>query len=155
MSIYATLGCLKLPVSGWPAGDEDWIEIHIQGVPGHIGHPGEYPEGDLYSFLPPVVDDPDALRAVVFVDDLSSKERQEYINPILVLSGAEYRAMPWPDLWEKLQTALQDRWLDKRNCVACGATLRTWRTWKNVRCRCGAMQPWSVAEGTRSARWLA
>jgi len=103
------------------------VELVAQGVPGHIGHVSHYPEGDPYgTFLPPALgDDWDGhLRAVVFVDELSKKgtERsgQEYANPVLVLSGAEYDAIPFPDLLERLGDAIAERWMPRQTCATCG-----------------------------------
>ena len=88
-----------------------------QGVPGHIGTPTEgYGDesGDPYgSFLPPaipVVDDDDgSLRAMVIVREDTEKIGQEYIGPLLVMSGAEHFALPFQLLHDRICDALRGR----------------------------------------------
>src|SRR5206468_2421735 len=73
--------------------------------------------GDPYeTFLPPALrlDDgasEDDLRAVVFVISMSkkgtSRSGQEYESPLLVLTGAEYAAMPFQTLHDCLCDALR------------------------------------------------
>ena len=135
MSIYATYWEMRLPIyvpcpreeaETWQAtGEADihpvktrWIEIYAQAVPAHIGHPSEYPEGDPYAeFLPPVVDyDPDdwdtvwTPRAVVIVDEEHrEKDGQRYVNPLMVLAGAEYETTTFGDLLARIQGALEQR----------------------------------------------
>jgi hypothetical protein len=102
MSIYATLWTLKFPALGDAYLGCDWETVIAQGVPAHIGTPTPghgYESGDPYStFLPPaiqVADDEDAtLRAVVIVRERTEKIGQEYIAPLVVLSGPQYAAMP-------------------------------------------------------------
>lgn len=120
MSIYATLWRLKFPSSGDDHTGCDWVEIIAQGVPSHIGAPHPDAAGDAtdpyVSFLPPAVvvspeDDDPPMRAVVFVTEGTRKgthrSGQEYVNPLLVLSGREYTAMPFADLHDKLCNALR------------------------------------------------
>lgn len=122
MSIYATLWTLKFPKEGTYFPDEEWIEVMAQGVPAHIGSPmpgNGYEDGDPYaSFLPPALRVPfdydgTELRAVVFVRPGSpkgtSRSGQEYVSPLLVLTGAEYEAMPFPVLHARLATALREQ----------------------------------------------
>lgn len=87
-----------------------------QGVPGHIGTPTRgygYEDGDPYgSFLPPAIaisenDDDAPLRAVVFIRERTEKPAQEYTNPLLVLSGAEYAAISFEGLHERICDALR------------------------------------------------
>jgi hypothetical protein len=121
MSIYATLWCLKFPKFGDYYKGCQWIEVWAQGVPSHIGSPTPgcgYEEGDPYAtFLPPAIEaQPNDLslsfmRAMVFVTSESRKgterSHQEYMDPLLVLTGEEYAIMPLDDLHEKLCTALR------------------------------------------------
>ena len=127
MSIYATLWQIRLPAPEWDVllstqhgefrleeGEfvphaEHWVEITFQGVPGHIGHASYYPDGDPYaSFLPPVVDDPEKLRAVVVVQEgRKDKDVQRYVDPLLTLSGDEYQAMPFEALMRKIYEAMK------------------------------------------------
>jgi hypothetical protein len=120
MSIYATLWQLKFPRCGDDHTDCEWIDVIAQGVPAHIGSltPGcGYETGDPYStFLPPAVevapdDDGTALRAVVFVTAETAKgtarSGQEYVNPLLVLSGRAYAALSFGDLHGRLCAALR------------------------------------------------
>jgi hypothetical protein len=88
-----------------------------QGVPGHIGTPSAgygYEAGDPYgSFLPHAVpvceDDADVLplRAVVIVREGTEKVGQEYVRPLLVLSGSEYAAMAFEVLHDRICDVLR------------------------------------------------
>lgn len=138
MSIYCTLWQLRLPVwvpcapaekeadeydtlgefnsddPGRPVR-ERWVEVWAQGVPGHIGHPDVYPEGDPYGdFLPPPVEDQDSLRAVCIIDeDHNEKEGQRYVTPLLVLTGDEYTALSFGDFLGRIEQALEARYRQK------------------------------------------
>ena len=110
MSIYAALWNMKFPANGHTSMfDEPWVEIWAQAVPCHIGHPKYYPEGDPYAdFLPPVVDDPDdgPYRAVFIIRAGTEKHIQRYINPLVVLTGVEYDAITWQELWDRIAEAI-------------------------------------------------
>lgn len=120
MSIYATLGRLKFPRYGDDHTGCEWVEVIAQGVPAHIGRSSSDradEEMDPYAgFLPPAVavpndDDEPTMRAVVFVTEGTPKgtERspQEYVRPLLVLSGAEYAALPFRELHDRICDALR------------------------------------------------
>lgn len=120
MSIYATLWSLKFPKDGDLTSDCEWIEVIAQGVPPHIGSPSSsagYDGKDPYSsFLPPPIPVDEngiapVMRAVVFVTEFTQKatERsgQEYLSPLLVLTGDEYEHISFADLHEKICTALR------------------------------------------------
>ena len=117
MSIHATLWILKFPEFGDAHTRCEWIDVIAQGVPAHIGTPTPghgYESGDPYaSFLPPPVevdDDGDGpLRAVVIVRANTEKVGQEYIGPLLVLSGAEYLTTPFQTLHDRICNALRGR----------------------------------------------
>jgi hypothetical protein len=119
MSIYATLWILKFPAVGDSYFGCDWETVIAQGVPGYIGTPTRghgYEAGDPFStFLPPAIaisDDDDAatpLRAVVIVRERTEKIGQEYIGPLLVLSGAQYAAMSFEALHDRICDALRGR----------------------------------------------
>jgi hypothetical protein len=103
MSIYATLWILQFPKFGDAYSGSEWVNILGQGVPDHIGTPTPgygYESGDPYSsFLPPAVrvkegEEGATLRAIVIVRESTEKIGQEYIAPLLVLSGEEYASMP-------------------------------------------------------------
>ena len=121
MSIYATLWRLRFPCDDDLHLAHGWIEVVAQGVPAHVGTstPGYgYESGDPYAaFLPPAVridvdTSDDELRAVVFVTTATKKgtarSGQEYESPLLVLSGAEYAAMPFQALHDRLCSTLRD-----------------------------------------------
>ena len=59
MSICATLWMLKFPREGNATLDCEWITVHAQAVPAHVGTPTPghgYEGGDPYAgFLPPPV----------------------------------------------------------------------------------------------------
>ncbi|MCU1227674.1 MAG: hypothetical protein JWO97_558 [Acidobacteria bacterium] len=117
MSIYATLWILKFPAEGDDYAGCQWEAVMAQGVPGHIGTPTRgygYEDADPFaSFLPPAIaiseneDDDAPLRAVVFVRERTEKVVQEYINPLLVLSGTEYAAISFAALHERICDALR------------------------------------------------
>lgn len=120
MSIYATLWRLKFPRYGDTHTGCEWLAVTAQGVPAHVGTPTPgfgYEAGDPYAdFLPPAVEvheqDVEAsLRAVVIVTEATRKgtERsgQEYMDPLLVLSGAEYAAISFAELHERICSALR------------------------------------------------
>ena len=123
MSIYATLWQLKFPRTGDAYPGCDWVEVIAQGVPAHIGSPTPgcgYESGDPYAdFLPPAIpdsqDDDDSydgsrlMQAVVFVTSETQKGTdragQEYVDPLLVLSGEEYAEMSFGLLEQRLSDA--------------------------------------------------
>jgi hypothetical protein len=120
MSIYATLWHLQFPRHSDSYAGCEWMDVLAQGVPAHIGTPTPgygYESGDPYEpFLPPAVRiergaSEDDLRAVVFVVSTSKKgttrSGQEYESPLLVLTGAEYAAMPFQVLHDRLCTELR------------------------------------------------
>lgn len=120
MSIYATLWRLQFPGKGDFFVGNDWVEVIAQGVPAHIGTPTlgyGYESGDPYAaFLPPPVRIDDEaregeLRAIVFVTGTTkkgtSRSGQEYESPLLVLSGAEYGAIPFQVLHHWVCAALR------------------------------------------------
>jgi len=128
MSIYATLWRLKFPRYGNDHTGCEWVEVLAQGVPAHVGTPTPgfgYEAGDPYAaFLPPPVevdaeDDGRALRAVVIVTEGTPKgthrSGQEYIDPLLVLSGDEYGAISFRGLHERIGNVLRG---DRPHCVA-------------------------------------
>lgn len=119
MSIYATLWHLRFPRAVASGADDEWIDVFAQGVPAHIGTPTEgygYESGDPYeSILPPALRiEGDvfehSLRAVVFVDLRAEKGTtrpgQEYDAPLLVLTGAEYAAITFEALHDRICAAL-------------------------------------------------
>jgi hypothetical protein len=126
VSIYATLWTIRLEKPGPPVlllrpGDSlpeaEWVEVFAQGVPAHIGQPTEGYECDPYrAFLPPLVvpydpEDPEPpYRGVVIVQrGRHRKEGQRYIDPVLVMSGEEYRQTPFPDLLQRIYQGIDDR----------------------------------------------
>lgn len=120
MSIYATLWKLRFPKEGDKHAGCDWIEVTAQAVPPHIGSPTPgcgYKNGDPYAdFLPPPVEtDHEGFasinRAVVFVTEYSIKgtarHPQEYIAPLLILTGKEYAQITFEDLHGRICDALR------------------------------------------------
>jgi hypothetical protein len=106
LSIYATLWILKFPEFGEHHYGCQWTEVTAQGVPPHIGTPTAgfgYERGDPFAdFLPPAVEvgpegEAECMRAVVFVTEHTRKgtprSGQEYVNPLLMLSGKEYASL--------------------------------------------------------------
>ena len=137
MSIYSTLWEIRLPVEpermlidanlrGWTWKDgeqvpytENWVEVFAQGVPGHIGHPDERPGrgDDCAAFLPPALTGPyreDGLRAVVILlagqdEKGTPRHAQEYVRPLIVLSGEEYEKMRFAHLLEWIEQEVYAR----------------------------------------------
>ncbi len=120
MSIYATLWWLKFPRYGDDYIGCEWIRVTAQGVPGHVGTPTRgfgYEDGDPYAeFLPPPVEvnaegDSEFMRAVVIVTEETQKgtarSPQEYVNPLLVLSGREYASISFVELHTRICDALR------------------------------------------------
>lgn len=115
MSIYATHWILKFPALGDDYLGCEWVSVWGQGVPDHIGTPMPgygYESGDPYAtFLPPaipVIDDESSnLRAMVIVKEDTPKVGQEYICPLLVLTGPEYLALSFQTLYERICAALR------------------------------------------------
>ena len=120
MSIYATLWQLKFPRDGDDYLGCEWITVTAQGVPPHIGSPTPgcgYEDGDPYAaFLPPPVHtdedgDHEYMRAVVLVteDTLKGTERspQEYVQPLLVLTGEAYATITFDTLYTQICDALR------------------------------------------------
>ena len=107
MSIYATHWILKFPRFGDAHTGCEWVGVIGQGVPAHIGTPTPgygYEAGDPYAaFLPPAIpvredDDDEPLRAMVVVREGTEKVGQEYVVPLLVLSGVEYATTSFHEL---------------------------------------------------------
>ena len=120
MSIYATLWRLKFPSHGDDHTGCEWLAVIAQGVPAHIGTPtpgfGDDGEDPYAGFLPPAVavptdNDGQTMRAVVFVTETTRKgtdrSAQEYVSPLLVLSGLEYATIPFGDLHHRICNALR------------------------------------------------
>ncbi len=90
--------------------------MFAQGVPAHVGSPtpGEgYEDGDPYAdFLPPAIPVPDGydgnqLRAVVIVTAGSKKDIQRYESPLITLTGQEYAALSFDDVYRRVCDALR------------------------------------------------
>ena len=120
MSIYATLWTIQIQDPASPFTTPRWVKVTAQAVPPHIGSPTPgcgYEEGDPYGdFLPPPVEtDEDGQaeyhRAVVFVTNETRKgtarNGQEYVAPLLVLTGEEYAKKPFQTLLAKLEEAVR------------------------------------------------
>jgi hypothetical protein len=102
MSIYATLS--EFGIKRFE--DREFVRILGQGAPPHIDYVG--PQWD---FLPPPVDpNGSVIRAVFFVEAGDEKGTprcgQEYVRPLLMLSGKEYEQIRFADLMSQLETAL-------------------------------------------------
>jgi hypothetical protein len=120
MSIYATLWTIQIQDPASPFTSPTWVTVTAQAVPPHIGSPTPgcgYEDGDPYAdFLPlPVETDETGEapynRAVVFVTEDTRKgtarSGQEYVDPLLVLTGEEYAKMPFQVLLNRLQEAVR------------------------------------------------
>lgn len=106
MSIYATLFTIGVQ----RFGDSQMIRLHVQGVPPHIDDVGE-----AWAFLPPPVDpDGGTMRAVFIVEEGEEKGTprcgQEYVRPLLMLTGREYETIGFADLMHRIEEALDRRY---------------------------------------------
>lgn len=108
---------------------ERWIEVYFQHVPNHINEENGY----VWDWLPAFVHQDGCERRVhpltrqdsgtypytdcecgdrcVFVldEDHEEKDGQRYLEPLLVLTGAEYQAANFGDLMCRISTALEAR----------------------------------------------
>src|SRR5882757_3734460 len=106
MSIYATLHELGIK----RFGDKQFVTVFVQGVPPHIDH-----VGPAWDFLPlPMDPDGATMRAVFFVEPGDEKGTarcgQEYVKPLLMLTGLEYEAISFADLIQRLELALDKKY---------------------------------------------
>jgi hypothetical protein len=117
---YATLWTLQFPRFGDDYIGCEWIQVRAQGIPAHIGTPTPgfgYEAGDPYAeFLPPAVEvnvdgDGEFMRAIVIVTEKTPKgtdrSPQEYVNPLMVLTGREYASISFADLHTRICDALR------------------------------------------------
>ncbi len=122
MSIYTTLWSLKFPRYGDSYVGCEWIEVTAQGVPAHVGTPTPgfgYESGDPYAeLLPPPAEvnadgDSEFMRAVVIITEKTEKgtarSHQEYLKPLLVLSGRDYASISFLALHERICDALRGK----------------------------------------------
>lgn len=105
---------------------ERWVEVYFQHVPNHINEENGYG----WDYLPPFVHQDGCVRNLhavtfqeppwidcecgdrcVFVldDDHEEKIGQQYTEPLLVLSGAEYETAGFEYLMRRLSEALEER----------------------------------------------
>lgn len=106
MSIYATLAHFGIK----RFGDRGMVEVFAQGVPPHIDY-----TGPAWEFLPPPVDpEGELMRAVFFVERGEEKGTprcgQEYVKPLLMVTGQEYAEAKFADILQRLEEALDRRY---------------------------------------------
>lgn len=106
MSIYATVAHFGIK----RFGDKEIIEILAQSVPQHIDY-----AGSTWDFLPPPVDaNGTTARAVFFVEPGDEKGTprcgQEYVRPLLMLTGEEYEKIRFTELMNLLEQALDRKY---------------------------------------------
>jgi len=106
MSIYATL--MELAIRRF--GDDRFTPILVQGVPAHIDGAGAE-----WEFLPPPVPpESKTMRAVVFVEANyvkgTARNGQEYVQPLLTLTGAEYAEARFVSLMDRVEEALDRKY---------------------------------------------
>src|SRR5258708_1180623 len=120
MSIYATLWKLKFPTHGDDYPGCEWITVIAQGVPAHIGSPtptGGNEAGDPFvAFLPPALSvnaqgESEYVGGVGLVKEGMNKgtnrSPQEYVEPLLVLTGEEYAHSTFDTLYARICKALR------------------------------------------------
>jgi hypothetical protein len=113
MSIYATMAEIGIK----RFGDKEFIDVVVQGVPPHIDYVG--PQWD---FLPPPVDpNGTSMRAVFFVEAGDEKGTprcgQEYVKPLLMLTGKEYDEIRFADLMTRLEEALDAKYQKRPKAI--------------------------------------
>jgi hypothetical protein len=106
MSIYATLAEIGIK----RFGDKEFIDILVQGVPPHIDYVGEG-----WEFLPPPVDPEGSVMRAVFIVELADdkgtpRSGQEYVKPLLMLTGKEYDEIRFSDLLSRMEEALDAKY---------------------------------------------
>lgn len=107
VGIYATVGAIAVQ---HPKKRGEWVEVWVQAVPGHVGHPDHGYEYDPYlDFLPPPPKDPEQDRAYVFVTAGAKKDVQRYVDPLLVMDYEEYTGSRFDELWERLLQEIAKR----------------------------------------------
>lgn len=115
MSIYSTYWRIQLEAPGGHHFEPNWVTVWAQAVPAHIGSTtlGDYDHDPYADMLPPARTDHDeddeTPRAVVFITDDVEQEGQEYVDPILVITGREYLETSFPDLLDRIYQALANR----------------------------------------------
>ncbi len=85
------------------------IDIYAQGVPAHIDYTG--PGWD--EWLPAPVEDTDGNMRAVFIcgpktRKVTERNGQEYVNALVVLSGAEYDCITFRDLFNRITDAIEE-----------------------------------------------
>jgi hypothetical protein len=120
MSIYATL--YDFAVRRF--GENNYHLLRVQGVPAHIQH-----TGPGWDWLPPPIadgsdtesDGPARLRAVVIVEEGTSKGTtrcgQEYVDPLLVLSGDDWERASFADVMSRVELELARRYGDSPSII--------------------------------------
>ena len=106
MSIYATMEHIGIK----RFGDKEFLDILVQGVPPHIDD-----VGPAWEFLPPPVDPEGTLMRAVFIVEAGEEKGtprcgQEYVRPLLMLTGKEYAEIRFTDLMARLEEALDRRY---------------------------------------------
>lgn len=112
-----------------------WVEVWCQSVPNHINEQNGYGGPGFDEWLPAFVHEPGCVmrttkirhrsgtddyydcdcgdRAYVICDRLTTKGTprcgQEYVNPLMVLTGPEYRAISWAEMLARLEDAVAAR----------------------------------------------
>lgn len=121
MSIYITQYEFALPVGRGKTsitniGMTAMAIIHVQAVPGFIGHPANGYDSDPYPWLPPCPPESEMnekFRAVYFIAKGDNhKKGQQYDRPLLALTHDEYVNITYLDLISQLTEELQERWED-------------------------------------------
>jgi hypothetical protein len=113
MSIYATMAEIGFK----RFGDKEFVDIFVQGVPPHIDF-----VGSQWDVLPPPVDpDGTSIRAVFFVEAGDEKGTarcgQEYVKPLLMLTGKEYEDIRFSELITRLDEALDAKYRKRPQAI--------------------------------------
>lgn len=116
MSIYATLAEIGIK----RFGDKSFVDILVQGVPPHIDY-----VGDGWEFLPPPVDPEGSVMRAVFIVELGDDKGtprcgQEYVKPLLVLTGKEYDDIRFSELISRLEEALDTKYGKRPGAIVLG-----------------------------------
>jgi hypothetical protein len=116
MSIYATLAEIGIK----RFGDKEFVRILIQGVPPHIDY-----VGPTWEFLPPPVDPEGSVMRAVFVveagDDKGTPRcGQEYVKPLLILTGQEYDRICFAEMISRLEEALDAKYGKRPGAIYLG-----------------------------------
>ena len=116
ISMYATQSQFAI-IDRWT---NKCIKVSVQAVPSFIGAEYNGDPDDPYAdiFYPPALNEEEEekrpCRAIVFAHQYDKKERQRYLDPILIMSWEEYRDTPFVELMGRVYAGFQQTKLQQQ-----------------------------------------